>query len=93
MLDCEGEVGHLAECPLHLIAPEAREDHDVVLRLGAERLQQRERCVGHSEATLLALVVEAAVGGGEGATPVEQDDTPRGAPVGEQHLHGMGRVP
>mmetsp|Transcript_34643 Transcript_34643/g.81797 ORF Transcript_34643/g.81797 Transcript_34643/m.81797 type:complete len:306 (+) Transcript_34643:59-976(+) len=23
VLDCEGEVGHLAECPLHLIAPEA----------------------------------------------------------------------
>eukprot|EP00964_Phaeocystis_antarctica_P149187 scaffold116230_cov39-Phaeocystis_antarctica.AAC.2 len=28
-----------------------------------------------------------SVASGTGAAPVEQDDTPRGAPVGEQHLH------
>ena len=54
VLNGEGEVGHLAEGSLHLVAPQAREDHHMVLRLRAEGLQQRERRVGHGESALLS---------------------------------------
>mmetsp|Transcript_16297 Transcript_16297/g.48311 ORF Transcript_16297/g.48311 Transcript_16297/m.48311 type:complete len:492 (+) Transcript_16297:981-2456(+) len=92
MLDSKREPRHRPEGGVHRVAPESRDDHHVGVGVGAELPQRREHRGGHLVLALLAHVVEARVGGGEGAAPIEQDDALCGGAIREEHLLRVERL-
>mmetsp|Transcript_33463 Transcript_33463/g.99565 ORF Transcript_33463/g.99565 Transcript_33463/m.99565 type:complete len:294 (+) Transcript_33463:413-1294(+) len=93
VLDGEREVGDGPKRGEHLLLPEPGEDHDVVLRVGAERLQRVEHALRHDVAVGgVARVVQAGVGWRECAAPVEEQRAVRGALELVQRLDDVERL-
>mmetsp|Transcript_8851 Transcript_8851/g.29241 ORF Transcript_8851/g.29241 Transcript_8851/m.29241 type:complete len:390 (-) Transcript_8851:1314-2483(-) len=92
VLDGERQVGDRAEGGLHLVPAEARDDHDVVLGVGAQHAQHLQHGRRHLVLRLLAQVEDAVVRRRERAPPVEQDDPPGRGPHRHQHLLRVERL-